>query len=142
MEARDTETARVFHDEKYLRWELNQTEYVHSLVDTFGPDINMEDFTPDAVWIEIKFMTWDATNTSAYVEDYITLEIRSNGETQSDACNYTSLILINSMDGQTKSYTIADDSHRRLQTSGYNSYDNSYNNNGGSYNNYGSSNDN
>jgi hypothetical protein len=79
---------------------------------------------PTAIKIDVEIVTWDPANygkEGSNVTDRFTLEIYSNGESESDVCNFTTLVISNSLANKRFEYTIGGENRRRnLQ---YNPYD-------------------
>jgi hypothetical protein len=106
----------VHLDENYASWAVNQSYYRDALVKQFGPAVQIEGYLPAAIKINVSIATWDPTNygnSGSNVTDNFTLEILSNGELASDVCNFTTLVITNSLANKKFEYTIDDSSRAR-----------------------------
>jgi hypothetical protein len=125
----------INYDEAYATWVLNQTFYIDSLVKNYGPVNVKEGYVPEAVKINISIYTFDPTNMNANVTDNFTLEIFGNGDSASDVCNFTTLVISKPFNNRVYNYTVGTNTRRRnlqgypnydYSTPNYNNYDQTY----------------
>jgi hypothetical protein len=46
---------------------------------------------PESQWVHYRFLTWSPVNEEAFVEDSFYIQVFSNGESQSDLCDWSNL---------------------------------------------------
>jgi hypothetical protein len=78
-----------------------------------------ENYIPEAVYISAKFVTTDKTNGN-FVEDHFVIDIYSSGEGFSSMCDFSSVVLAESMaDSDPITYEVTANSTDATTTDNY-----------------------
>jgi hypothetical protein len=77
----------------YIDFSADQQHFIKKLAVKFGwydPSMDL----PDMIYIEIRFRTFDISNPEViFMNDYLSLAVKSNGEKPSSFCDFSQLVI-------------------------------------------------